>query len=149
MKRNHHYKLIPEAWLYLGDENVPQGWVLMMTFVDGHSATNANWSSWVCSIRKPGPFLNMPPVIGGSLFLHDIDVHCSEEVLQGLHGRGQPMVCRGDVPLYDTFSNFRLRREEKREIQREKYLYKKKYGSLRLDTRLECWCSKVSCNMAI
>lgn len=35
-------------------------------------------------------------------FLHDIDIQGSEEVLQGLHAGGQPVVFRGEVLLYDT-----------------------------------------------
>lgn len=35
-------------------------------------------------------------------FLHDIDVQSSEEVPQGLHARGQPVVFRREVLLYHT-----------------------------------------------
>ena len=49
-------------------------------------------------IGEAGGWLNHLCLVG-SLFLHDINVYCSEKVLQGLHSRGQPMVFSGDVLL--------------------------------------------------
>lgn len=47
-----------------------------------------------------------------SRFLHDVDVHRGEQVLQGLYDRGQPVVFRGEIPFHHAFCDLCLKKDK-------------------------------------
>lgn len=59
---------------------------------------------WLTSLR----YALISTICAPSRLLHDVDVHCSEEVLQGVYDRRQPVVLRGEILLQHTFCDLRL-----------------------------------------
>lgn len=58
---------------------------------------------WLTSLR----YALISTICAPSRLLHDVDVHCSEEVLQGVYDRRQPVVLRGEILLQHTFCDLR------------------------------------------
>lgn len=87
------------------------------TFVDGHSAADWNLlAGWMRNLRFQShiyPTLMMCTFpLACSLFLHDVHIHCSEEVLQRFNGRGQPGLFGSKILFHHAFQDIRLMMEE-------------------------------------